>query len=236
VSEVYRVRRGDCIASIALHFGFAPGTLWDHPANAALRRERVDPYVLFEGDEVFLPDKRVAEFSRPTGAVHTFRRQGVPQRFTVRLVDGERPRAGLSYVLDVAGRHYTGVTDDDGAVSHWIPPDARAGTLAVGDDGTEVYALEFGRLDPATTRSGFLARLCNLGRLDPARLGDDAACDAAIAAFKLEYCTPERPDEPDSDSDGGDGDGDGDMADTPRAKLAELDADTAAVLVRVHGS
>jgi LysM repeat protein len=42
----YRVRKGDCLSSIAKKYGTTLKKLWDYPENIALKEKRKDPNVL----------------------------------------------------------------------------------------------------------------------------------------------------------------------------------------------
>ena len=55
----HMVVAGDCILSIAEENGFQWKTIWNHAANSKLKADRGDPNVLFPGDVVFVPDKRL---------------------------------------------------------------------------------------------------------------------------------------------------------------------------------
>lgn len=128
-----------------------------------------------------IPDLRIREETRPTDAVHTFKRFGVPEKLRLVVLDErDEPRAGLRYVLTVDGTSIDGVTGDDGSVEAAIPPDAREGRLTSFDNGIEDYSLELGHLDPLTKDSGIRARLTNLG-LD---CGDN---DESLAQAIMEF-------------------------------------------------
>lgn len=159
----HEVREGECIATIADQYGLFPPTIWDAPANAALRAQRKSPYVLAPGDVLTIPDVRPRRETAPTGAVHRFKRKGVPEKLSFVLADDGRPRADLPYTLEVDGRRIDGRTGADGRVEHWIPPDAKQATLVIDDD--ERYTIALGRLDPESSDEGALRRLENLGLL-----------------------------------------------------------------------
>jgi hypothetical protein len=173
MSERHRVLQGECMSSLGAQYGFHPNTLWGHPENAALRELRGDPNILAEGDDVFIPDKRIHEVPAGTGRRHVFRRLGFTTVYRVRFLtyDG-KPRAGLAYRFTVDGSTRTGKTDGDGALSEPIAPDARRAKLVLfarsgeGDDEEqweEHYDVALGHLDPVTVVSGVQARLTGLG-------------------------------------------------------------------------
>lgn len=158
----YIARRGDCISSIAFERGFFPGTIWNHPDNKALRALRVDPNVLFPGDEVVIPDRRQRSESRSTDARHVFRRRGVPEVLSLTLLRHGKPRRGVHYVLIIEERRSEGTTDDAGVLKAAIPPDARRSRLELPGTG-EVYELELGTIAPVDELAGVQSRLRNLG-------------------------------------------------------------------------
>ena len=94
----YRVRAGDCIASIAERAGVSVETIWNHPQNEQLRRQRDDPNVLYPGDIVFVPEREPGSFSGACEQRHRFRRLGVPLRLRMRIMqfpeeqDEQQPR------------------------------------------------------------------------------------------------------------------------------------------------
>lgn len=153
-------RQGECIASIATRYGVSIESIWDHPANAALRQLRGDPYVLRPGDivQVDAPDR-----SRPVeaGATNRYRATipSLPLRFQLRGLDG--PRRGERFELWVRGKLQSeGTTDDDGFADLRVPANAVEGLLTVGE--TRVV-LDFGCLNPADDVLGAQQRLQNLG-------------------------------------------------------------------------
>ena len=62
----HRVQPGECLVSISESYGFFWETLWSHPENETLRNRRRDPTVLLPGDEVFVPEKTIKSYDRPT--------------------------------------------------------------------------------------------------------------------------------------------------------------------------
>lgn len=153
--------------SIAEQYGFFWETLWNHPRNAALRASRLDPTVLEPGDEVFIPEKTIKEYQRPTGARHTFKVRNVPAKLRLQFADNGAPRANVPYTLTVDGREVAppgSRTNGDGMVECSISPRATVGVLVLGEgEAAEEYVLRLGHLDPEGTAEGVRRRLGNLG-------------------------------------------------------------------------
>jgi hypothetical protein len=163
----HRVLQGECMTSIAIHYGFFWRALWKLPENAELEQLRGDPNALAPGDTIHIPDLRDTTVTRATDTRHKFRRKGTPARFQVQLLAGGKPRANLRYTLLVDGVPNEGVSDGEGCINVGISPRARQGRLLIHADDDErepeVYELNFGHLDPIGTLSGVQGRLQNLG-------------------------------------------------------------------------
>ncbi|MHC4399783.1 MAG: LysM peptidoglycan-binding domain-containing protein [Planctomycetota bacterium] len=57
MSTVYVVRRGDTLTRIARDHGFDSWrTIYNHPDNAAFRRQRPNPDLIYPGDRIVIPD------------------------------------------------------------------------------------------------------------------------------------------------------------------------------------
>jgi len=160
----YVVKQGDCIESIAFRHGLFWETIWNHPNNQQLRLERKTPNVILSGDKVFVPDLRPKEEPGATEKKHRFKRKGVPSKLRIVLKEANKPRASVSYILEIDGQFFSGQTNAQGILSHPIPPHAKRGKLIVisGNDKEE-YQLQLGYLDPISEVSGVQARLKNLG-------------------------------------------------------------------------
>ncbi len=186
----HHVQEGECLSSIAFHNGFHWQTLWDHPRNAELRQLRGDPFSLAPGDVVHVPDLEPARFQRSTGALHRFRRRGVPAKLRVRLLHADgSPRANEAYTLDVDGAEVSGEhrTDGDGWVDQFIAPDATLGTLVMTDSGDQ-YRLLLGRVRPIEELIGVQARLASLGFYRGALDGElSDETEGALQDFQVAY-------------------------------------------------
>ena len=157
-----KVGQGETTSSIAKKNGFFWRTIWEHGENADLRAKRKDPNVLFADDIIFVPDKKMKEVSKGTEQEHVFKLRGEPAKLKIQLFKLGKPRGGEDYVLEVEGKQTPGVTDGEGKLEHFIPPDASSGKLIL-RGGKEVYNLRLGNLDPIDTPSGIQQRLNNLG-------------------------------------------------------------------------
>jgi hypothetical protein len=183
------VRQGDSTTSLAFQHGLFWQTIWNHPANAQLRRRRGDQNVLLPGDRVFIPDVRTREESGATEQRHRFRRRGMPERLNVQFLDlhGD-PLADETYRLEIDGRARTGKLDGDGWLRVGVPPDAYSGRVEVGQEGELASCeLQLGHLDPVSETTGVQARLRNLGYYDGPVDGEDSdELARAVAAFRAE--------------------------------------------------
>ncbi|MFO0610063.1 MAG: peptidoglycan-binding protein [Polyangiales bacterium] len=186
---VHTVSEGDCLSSIAERYGFFWETLWNHPQNAHIVRDRKDPNTLAVGDAVFIPEKRMKSYVRSTGARYTWKVKGVPAKFRVQLRWGDELRADEPYVLTIDGELHEGRTDGEGRIEVVIRPDARHGSLRVGEGVRETeYEIDLGAMPPVDMLAGALGRLRNLGFYS-GELGEELDDDArgALLAFQRVY-------------------------------------------------
>lgn len=184
MSERHTVQEGECIASIAFARGFYPDTVWNDAGNEALRAKREHGYSLLPGDVLVIPEKRLKELACATARVHTFRRRGVPEKLKLKLLEDDKPRAGVAYVLVIDGQEIRSKTTADGGIEAWISPSARRATLRLA--GEEEIDLDLGFLHPIATLEGARFRLRNLGFLQGGE-PDDAALHTAVRAFQAQH-------------------------------------------------
>lgn len=177
MSTTHVVSQGECVATIAGEYGFREWkTVWDHPKNASLKDRRKNPNVLFPGDEIFIPDLNIGQYSRSTGSKHTFQlKVAHPVKLRLQLVDGRgKAYADASYTLEVhdaAGAPVVrkqGKTPANGLVEAVIPDDASSGHLTLVPKGSKPeeaveWQLHLGHLDPSHEVAGAQTRLNNLG-------------------------------------------------------------------------
>jgi len=166
MAENHKVEPGDCIFSIAYDHGFFADTLWNHQENKEIKERRKDPSVLFPGDKVHVPDKRLKEVSHPTNEVHKFRVKNTPKMLRIQFKYLEVPIKDTEYKLKIDNTDMTGKTDNEGWLKHAIPPNAKSAKLLFAD-GSE-YEIDLGILDPVEEVRGLKQRLAALGIFDGA--------------------------------------------------------------------
>jgi hypothetical protein len=157
-----KVGPSETTMSLARKNGFFWRTIWDHAENSELKAKRKDPNVLFEDDDIFIPEKKPKEVSKGTESEHVFKLKGEPGKLKIRLLKLGKARANEDYVIKLDNKIIEGKTDGDGRIEHFIPGDASSGVLIL-KGGKEVYPLRLGRLDPLDLISGVQQRLNNLG-------------------------------------------------------------------------
>ena len=162
----HKVRGGECLASIAAHYGFSVDTIWDLADNSSLKEKRKDPSTLVPGDVVVIPDRREKVVSCETAKTHRFKLSADSTICRLQMFEDEKALANQEFELKIGGKSYTGTTDDQGLLEVTIPANAIDGLLTIGPD-KKTFELRFGHLQPVTETKGVEARLRNLGFLDP---------------------------------------------------------------------
>lgn len=157
----YQVKQGDCIFSIAYQHGFFADTIWNHPNNKDLKEKRKDPNILMPGDTVYVPDKRLREYSEATNQVYKYKCKNTPKQLQIQFIEYDTPVKDMDYTLKIDGVESKGKTDGDGWIKQSIKPDAKSAKLVFAD-GSEVE-LKLGNLDPAEEVAGAQGRLNRLG-------------------------------------------------------------------------
>jgi N-acetylmuramoyl-L-alanine amidase len=169
VPQAYSVEQGDDLTTIAKRFNFNDWrTIYFDAGNAAFRALRPDPFILFPGDVINIPDKQPKNEEAATGKSHKFYVHGMTRVLRLRLLDpfGE-PFAEAPYRFFLGGQVVSDDkrTDKDGILSEDVPVDARAGNVSI--QGFS-WDLAIGELNPIDNTddigvSGAQGRLLNLG-------------------------------------------------------------------------
>jgi N-acetylmuramoyl-L-alanine amidase len=157
----YEVKQGDCIFSIAFQHGFFADTIWNHPNNKDLKEKRKDPNVLMPGDTVYVPDKRLREYSEATNQVYKYKCKNTPKTLRIQFKYIDTPIKNVDYKLTIDGKEIEGKTDGDGWLKQSIQPNAKLAKVLLAD-GAE-YEFKLGNLDPIDETAGVKQRLQSLG-------------------------------------------------------------------------
>lgn len=189
----HTVEQGECLSTIAAHYGFADHrALYDDPANADLKKKRPNPNVLFPGDVVTIPDRGAKTVSLATGQRHNLviKRPKVVVRIELRLDEPHH------YDLQLGEDRFQGKTQANAPIEHPVSPAARTGRIelwpATDSNQTEkqglfAWDLLLGSLDPADEISGVQSRLANLGYYaGPVDGVDNPDLAQAIVRFETE--------------------------------------------------
>ena len=194
----YTVLQGDCLSSIASKYRFRNWrTIYDHPENEALKRNRPNPNQMYPGDKVFIPERETKKAAIVTGRNHVFTVNTFPMhlRFVV-IDDNWIPFRNKRYELrvDSQPKLYSGVTAaSGGAIEHpqqnepKIEAEAKEAevTIWLDDDRSRppsVWRLKLGHLDPIEEITGVQKRLANLG-FPVKKLDDKELLPPAIEAL-----------------------------------------------------
>lgn len=162
----YQVRAGEWVSKIAATHGFRWQDVWNDPHNGDLRSLRKDPNVVYPGDLLYIPMRKLREQSATTDNQHLYQLTLPKKKLKIVLRDWEgRPRGDLPCRLEIDHRVCAEVkyTDSQGQIIAMIAEGATDGLLYVGQDPEEVYQVLLGHLDPIDTAKGQQQRLVNLG-------------------------------------------------------------------------
>ena len=167
--STHTVVQGEHLSGIAKKYGFTSyKPLWDHPQNAALKKERQNPNVIFPGDKVFIPDVRPKQVGRATGQAHRFVLKTDKLKLRLVLEDMyEKPMDNAECELNIDGQMLKLRTDGTGKIELDIQPETQTTTLTIKDPRTPrsgvAIPIRIGHMDPVDKESGQHARLNNLG-------------------------------------------------------------------------
>jgi murein L,D-transpeptidase YcbB/YkuD len=161
----HTVEAGDCLTSIAAHYGFSVDMIWNLADNASLKEKRKDPNTLVPGDVVVIPDRREKVVSCETAKTHRFKLSADSAICRIQMFIDEKALANQDFELKIGTKSYTGTTDAQGVLEVAIPCKAKEGVLTIGPD-KKTFDLQFGYLQPVSETKGVEARLRNLGFKD----------------------------------------------------------------------
>jgi Putative peptidoglycan binding domain/LysM domain len=192
MANYYTVKQGDHLSGIAKSFGLPRDKIWNDSNNAALRAKRVNPNVLFPGDQLYIPDLAASEYARPTDVMHKFKVNSQRVKLCLVLEDiYEKPISGAPCLLRLGSKSVEVTTDGTGRLQQDIPADLRNASLTIlapqtPFEGTMI-PMKIGDLDPVDQTTGQQARLNNLGYFAGEVGGTDVeALESAVEEFQCD--------------------------------------------------
>ncbi len=170
MSRKHTVKQGECLSSIASHYGFGDWrAIYGHADNAEFRKLRPNPNLIYPGDILVIPDPKQRKEQRPTGQTHQFVLKRLRTLLRVEVHDeDDKPLAGKRFTLVAGSSTIEGQTDGDGVLEASVDPTLQEVELSVFAEGDEtgpryVWEVKIGHLDPVEEVTGVQARLNNLG-------------------------------------------------------------------------
>jgi hypothetical protein len=240
----YVICQGDYLLSLAYRFSFDADAVWNDPKNADVKQARKDPNMLCPGDILYIPETKPTKYALAVGATNSFVANPTLVPVTVTFADA----AFASQACTIQELTNLGAlaTDAAGALTCSVPVTLEAATIHFTKlDMTHV--LKIGHLDPPDTLFGVYQRLQNLGFIAPDARYDSSDVDFVrrqLRAFKAtqrkdDGCGARTPDSRSSQRN--DEEPSPAQPDPPddNAGLSDegtLDASTAAMLLKAHGS
>jgi hypothetical protein len=200
---IHKVKQGEHLTSIASMYGFRDFlTIWLHPDNSDLRRQRRNPNLLFPGDEVSIPEKQQKSEPVVTDKVHRFQIEGQKKLLLQIIVQdmNATTRKDTFYFLRVHEDVFAHNTDANGMTKDQIDAPDRDGELLL-DDSRLLFRLKIGHLNPLIESpekvadekdrreaiAGWQDRLNNLGYFAGYTPTNDRQLRWAIEEFQCEH-------------------------------------------------
>lgn len=189
------VQQGECLSSIAHHYGLAHWrVIYDHPENAAFKAKRPNPDLIYPGDELYIPGQESREDVLGHDKRHIFVTTRPPTFLNIRIQNlGKEPIANAPYELHLDALQLKGATDGEGWVRSRIPPWTGNGVLRIWPNALDAettidWTIRLGHLDPLETVSGIKGRLNNLGYYrGPMDETTDEHYDTAVREFQEDH-------------------------------------------------
>ncbi len=186
----YIVRQGDYVAKLAFVNGFDADEVWSHPKNKDLREHRKTPWVLCEGDVLYIPAGDGERSGVTLESANAFGAKVPTVKVDLRLVQDGEPIADQKCLIETLEGPKDGQTDGDGRLSVEVPVLQRDLRVFLTERGV-LFELAVGELDPADVSTGKKQRLQNLGYIDETweRLLASEGADAERDTSALETAT-----------------------------------------------
>lgn len=170
---MHTVLQGETLQSIALDRGLSDWRdILDAPENADFKakcdRGERDPFILYPGETLFVPNRLLRHDPAAVDSAHTYRVKPPPTtklRVVLESPDGT-PIADQEWTLTVDGKTFTGTTGADGVMQAEVPVKAKRASVKVRELTWDLQVGGLNPLDPDVADggiSGAQQRLANLG-------------------------------------------------------------------------
>jgi hypothetical protein len=190
MGQIHIVKDGEHLPGIAAMYGFSSyKSVWEHPENAELKKERKNPNILNPGDKVFIPDKEIKEETRPADAKHLFEADTELLVLRVKVLDLlDRPR-GEPCTLSTDSANFSLFEVNDHILAGTISSDAEKGELffPIADQSDVKIPVFIGGLNPIKEVTGQQQRLNNLGYFAGFDEHSTAQLKFAIEEFQCDH-------------------------------------------------
>ena len=188
------VREGEHLSRIAHAYGHRKiARLWDHPDNASLKSERLNPHVLNPGDVVAVPEIEPKNRNAVTDQLHRFQLAGEQLQLGLKLIGPAGILVGTACEVQVGLDNQQLTADGDGQVFRPVAAEDEKGRVVIHLEEPDVtmsldldLVLLLGHLRPVKTREGQIARLLNLGYLLSEDDEDEESFKSAVEEFQCD--------------------------------------------------
>ncbi len=161
---MHTVRQGESVLSLSRQYGVPLEKILNHADNRELRDRSRDRGILFEEDNLLIPEIDLREELCATDQRHRFRCTNRNADLRIRFMKRGEPRAGQSFVVRAGNREIRGNLDNDGWLVARVPVDAQEAIITLGEGARqETFQMRVGHLDPISEWRGVQQRLNNLG-------------------------------------------------------------------------
>jgi hypothetical protein len=134
----HKIKKGECVLSLAAETGHVSTTIWHHQANKGLATSAALPNILPTGENIEVPKVRRKQESLATDTRHRLRRLGTHVMLRLRIMDDDKPWANRPFVLQMELDEVEGTTDAAGFLKVNVPAHLEVAKLKIGDSEEEI--------------------------------------------------------------------------------------------------
>lgn len=167
----HTVAQGETLTRIAKQYKYGSvEALYNHPDNAEFKKLRPNPDIIFEGDEITIPDITPKKMSARSGKTHIFCVKQPKEFFRMQVESlSGKPLSNTRIVVDMGDEKIDTATDGEGMLEIEMTKgtecDAKLDVYTTPDAEEPDFSFEakLTHLDPVEELSGVQARCTALG-------------------------------------------------------------------------